>query len=120
MLAQAGEAINNSVGGQVASKISGASNSSAAGDQESTNTPTGNSASTPESSPLKTQNTDTPSKNTPGNATGASIGGGNQPSYQSQTPQEHSKLLEKLAHMRDFIPPEGMVSGGSVSHVHDS
>ncbi|MDP1541495.1 MAG: P-type conjugative transfer protein TrbL [Nitrosomonas sp.] len=120
MLAQAGEAINNSVGGQVASKISEGSNASAAGGQESTNTPTGNSASTPESSPSKTQNTDTPSKNTPGNATGASIGGGNQPSYQSQTQPEHSRLLDKLAHMRDFVPPEGMVSGGSVSHVHDS
>lgn len=121
MLAQAGDAINNSVGGQVASKISGGNkSSSAAAGQDSTNTSTENSTSTAEASPTQTQNIDTPSKKTPGNATGASIGGGNQPSFNSQTPQEHSRLLDKLAHMRDFVPPEGIVSGGSVSHVHDS
>lgn len=122
MLAQAGDAINNSVGGQVASKISGGnkSSSAAAAGQDSTNTSTENSTSTAEASPTQTQNTDTSSKKTPGNATGASIGGGNQPEFQAQNPQAHAKLLDNLAHMRDFVPPEGMVSGGSVSHVHDS
>lgn len=103
MLGKAGEAINNSAGGKVASHISGG-NSPTAGEQNSTDTTAENSTSS------------TP----PGNTQEASIGGGNsQPAFQAQTPQAHAKLLDKLAHMRNFLPPEGMVSGASVSHVHN-
>lgn len=100
MLAQAGDAINNSVGGQVAEHIKNGST----GEKTST---------TDKSSPAPTS-----ANSGSGKAPSAPVGN-NQSNFSGvQTPQQHQSMMDKLSKMRDWIPPDQMISGASVSHVH--
>lgn len=101
MLAQAGDAINNSVGGQVAEHIKNGSTGEKA---SATDKP----SSAPKASSSGAEK-----------ATGAPLGGSNQSNFSDvQTPQQHQSMMDKLSKMRDWIPPDQMISGASVSHVH--